>query len=56
VIINYSAFIANDLEAAAGIDGDERWRTTSEDLQQIRVAGERAAQLTRPRRWSRWEP
>jgi PAS domain S-box-containing protein len=46
VIINYSAFIANDLEAAAGIDGDERWRTTCEDLQQIRVAGERAAQLT----------
>jgi PAS domain S-box-containing protein len=47
VIINYAAFIANDLEAAAGLDGDGRWRGTREDVEQIRLAGERAAHLTR---------
>jgi hypothetical protein len=46
VIINYAAFIANDLDAAAGIDGDGRWRGTREDIEQIRLAGERAAHLT----------
>jgi PAS domain S-box-containing protein len=46
VIINYAAFIANDLEAAAGIDGDGRWSGTREDVEQIRLAGERAAHLT----------
>jgi PAS domain S-box-containing protein len=46
VIINYTAFVADDLEAAAAIDGDERWKGTREDLHQIRLAGERAAQLT----------
>jgi PAS domain S-box-containing protein len=46
VIVNYAAFIANDLEAAAGIDGDERWHGTREDVEQIRLAGERAAHLT----------
>jgi PAS domain S-box-containing protein len=46
VIINYAAFIANDLDAAAGIDGDDRWRGTRNDVEQIRLAGERAAHLT----------
>ena len=46
VIVNYAAFIANDLDAAAGIDGDGRWRGTREDIEQIRLAGERAAHLT----------
>jgi PAS domain S-box-containing protein len=46
VIINYAAFIANDLDAASGIDGDQRWRGTREDVEQIRLAGERAAHLT----------
>jgi two-component system cell cycle sensor histidine kinase/response regulator CckA len=46
VIINYTAFVAGDLEAAVAIDGDERWKGTREDLHQIRLAGERAAQLT----------
>src|ERR1700691_820289 len=46
VIINYAAFISNDLEAAAGIDGDDRWGGTREDVEQIRLAGERAAHLT----------
>jgi hypothetical protein len=42
VIINYAAFIANDLDAASGIDGDDRWRGTRDDVEQIRLAGERA--------------
>jgi PAS domain S-box-containing protein len=46
VIINYAAFIANDLDAASGIDGDDRWRGTRGDVEQIRLAGERAAHLT----------
>jgi len=46
VIINYAAFVADDLEAAVTADGEERWHGTREDLQQIRLASERAAQLT----------
>jgi signal transduction histidine kinase len=46
VIINYAAFIANDLDAASGIEGDTRWRSTREDVEQIRLAGERASHLT----------
>jgi PAS domain S-box-containing protein len=46
VIINYAAFIANDLNAASGIDGDDRWCGTRDDVEQIRLAGERAAHLT----------
>jgi signal transduction histidine kinase len=46
VIINYAGFVAAELEAAAGIDGDERWQRTREDVKQIRIASERAAQLT----------
>ncbi|HEV3321237.1 MAG TPA: PAS domain S-box protein [Solirubrobacteraceae bacterium] len=46
VIINYAAFIANDLDAASGIDGDDRWHGTRDDVEQIRLAGERAAHLT----------
>jgi len=46
VIINYAAFIADDLDAASGVDGDERWRGTREDVEQIRLAGERASHLT----------
>ena len=46
VIINYAAFIANDLDTASGIDGDDRWRGTRDDVEQIRLAGERAAHLT----------
>jgi PAS domain S-box-containing protein len=47
VIVNYAAFIANDLDAASGIDGDDRWHGTRDDVEQIRLAGERAAHLTR---------
>jgi hypothetical protein len=46
VIINYAAFVADELQAAMAIDGDERWRTASEDVEQIRHASERAAKLT----------
>jgi PAS domain S-box-containing protein len=46
VIINYAGFVASELEAASASEGEERWRTTCEDLAQIRLASERAAQLT----------
>jgi PAS domain S-box-containing protein len=46
VIINYAAFIASDLDAATDTDGEDRWRSTREDIEQIRLAGGRAAHLT----------
>jgi two-component system, cell cycle sensor histidine kinase and response regulator CckA len=46
VIINYTAFVASDVESAVASDGEERWKSTCDDLAQIRLAGERAAQLT----------
>jgi PAS domain S-box-containing protein len=47
VIVNYAAFIAEDLDVASAQDGTERWRGTREDVEQIRSAGGRAAHLTR---------
>ncbi|MGH2910857.1 MAG: PAS domain S-box protein [Solirubrobacteraceae bacterium] len=46
VIINYAAFVASDIEKASGVDGEERWCSTREDVEQIRLAGERASHLT----------
>jgi hypothetical protein len=46
VIVNYAAFIAEDLDAASEKDGQDRWRGTREDVEQIRSAGGRAAHLT----------
>jgi two-component system, cell cycle sensor histidine kinase and response regulator CckA len=46
VIINYTAFVASDVESAATGDAEERWKGTVDDLAQIRLAAERAAQLT----------
>jgi PAS domain S-box-containing protein len=46
VIINYAAFIASDLDAATGSDGEGRWRSTREDVEQIRLASGKAAHLT----------
>ncbi len=46
VIINYAAFIADDLTAAAAEQQGDRWTSTREDVDQIRLAGERAADLT----------
>jgi PAS domain S-box-containing protein len=46
VIMNYAAFVAEDLEAAGEKDGEERWRSTREDVEQVRLASERASHLT----------
>jgi PAS domain S-box-containing protein len=46
VIINYAEFIAGDIDAAAEKDGEERWRSTRDDVEQIRLAGGKAAHLT----------
>jgi PAS domain S-box-containing protein len=46
VIINYAAFVAEDLQTVSEKDGAERWNSTREDVQQIRLAGERASHLT----------
>jgi two-component system, cell cycle sensor histidine kinase and response regulator CckA len=46
VIINYAAFVAEDLQSASEQDETERWRSTREDVEQIRLAGERASHLT----------
>jgi len=47
VIINYAAFVSHDLEAAARLPGGSKWNGTLEDVEQIRRASERAANLTR---------
>jgi hypothetical protein len=46
VIINYAAFVAEDLASAARAEIGERWAGTSDDVQQIRLAAEQAANLT----------
>jgi len=46
VIINYAAFVADDLQAASAKDEAGRWSGTREDVEQIRLAGERASHLT----------
>jgi PAS domain S-box-containing protein len=47
VILNYVSFVAEELAAATDSDWLQRCETASEDLEQIRQAGERAAGLTR---------
>ena len=47
VIINYTALIADKLEAASSTDGEGRWREAREDLAEVHLAAERAAQLIR---------
>src|SRR4029077_5202809 len=46
VIVNYAAFVAEDLETAARAEVGDRWSTTREDVEQIRLAAEQAAHLT----------
>jgi len=46
VIINYADFVKADVARAAARDGEESWRSTSDDVEQIRMASERAAHLT----------
>jgi PAS domain S-box-containing protein len=46
VIINYADFVAREIDTAIGLDGEDRWQTTREDVEQIKMASERAAHLT----------
>jgi signal transduction histidine kinase/ActR/RegA family two-component response regulator len=46
VIVNYAAFVAEDLARAARAEIGDRWNTTREDVEQIRLAAEQAANLT----------
>ncbi len=46
VIINYADFVAADIAAAQKRDGESVWRSSCEDIEQIRLAGERASHLT----------
>jgi PAS domain S-box-containing protein len=46
VIINYAAFVAEDLRTASENGETERWGSTCEDIEQIRLAAERASHLT----------
>jgi two-component system, cell cycle sensor histidine kinase and response regulator CckA len=45
-ILNYAAFIEEELTAAAVRDGPSRWQAARQDIEQIRRAGERATNLT----------
>jgi PAS domain S-box-containing protein len=44
IILGYTGFISDQVTATA--EGDERWRHTLDDIQQIQGAAERAARLT----------
>ena len=46
VIINYVTFVSEEMNAATGPDWARRWETASVDVEQIRLAAERAARLT----------
>jgi PAS domain S-box-containing protein len=47
VIINYAAFVAEDLGAAASAEIGDRWEGPRDDVEQIKLAAEQAAHLTR---------
>jgi PAS domain S-box-containing protein len=47
VILNYSAFVGEEIGAIAGEGRDARWTSVLADVEEIRRAGERAAVLTR---------
>jgi signal transduction histidine kinase len=47
VIINYAAFVAEDLDAAAFGDSEDKRQAMRGDVEQIRLAAQRAAHLTR---------
>src|SRR6202012_354776 len=46
VIINYADFVKADVTAALQRNGEQVWRSTCEDVEQIRLASQRAAHLT----------
>src|SRR5213595_1536421 len=45
VIVNYTAFVAEDIERAA-VDDPDRWHTVARDVQQIQRAADRGVALT----------
>jgi PAS domain S-box-containing protein len=45
-ILNYAAFVAEEIEDAASEPGGERWATARRDIEQIQRAGQAAAGLT----------
>ena len=47
VILNYSVIIGTELEAAHRATGEQRWELLRSDVGEIRLAAERATQLTR---------
>jgi PAS domain S-box-containing protein len=47
VILNYAAFVGEEIDTAAGSGGGPQWTAAAEDIGQIRRAAERAAGLTR---------
>jgi len=47
VIVNYSVLVASELEAAHRSTGEERWALLRSDVGEIRLAAERATQLSR---------
>jgi PAS domain S-box-containing protein len=47
VILNYAAFVSEEIDAAAADSVGQQWEAVSQDVGQIRRAAERAARLTR---------
>jgi PAS domain S-box-containing protein len=47
VILNYAAFVSEEVGRAATVDDTERWEAVRADVQQIEHAADRAAQLVR---------
>ena len=47
VILNYAAFVSEEIDTATADDAGPQWKAVSEDVGQIRRAAERAAGLTR---------
>jgi PAS domain S-box-containing protein len=46
VILNYSAFVADEVQRLARAEESERWTTVQSDIEQIRAAATRATRLT----------
>jgi PAS domain S-box-containing protein len=47
VILNYAAFVGEEIDTAAAAGAGQQWKAAAEDVGQIRLAAERAAGLTR---------
>jgi CheY-like chemotaxis protein len=47
VILNYAAFVSEEIDAVTADDASPQWKAVSKDVGQIRRAAERAAGLTR---------